>query len=58
MDASEKMMRCCILQNKKPVHYASRCLSENEINFTQIEKEILAIMLACTKFHYLIYGQK
>ncbi|CAI6350058.1 unnamed protein product [Macrosiphum euphorbiae] len=57
-DASEKAIGCCIFQNKKPVHYASRCLSDSEINFAQVEKEMLAIVFACTKFHYLIYGQK
>jgi len=57
-DASEEAIGCCIFQNKKPVHYASRCLSDSEINFAQVEKEMLAIVFACTKFHYLIYGQK
>jgi len=45
-------------QNNKPIHYASRCLSDTEINFAQIEKEMLAIVFACTKFHYLIHGQQ
>jgi len=54
-DASERAIGCCIFQNNKPIHYASRCLSDTEINFAQIEKEMLAIVFACTKFHYLIY---
>lgn len=56
-DASERAIGCCIFQNNKPIHYASRCLSENEINYAQVEKEMVAIVFACTKFHYLIYGQ-
>jgi len=32
-DAPEKAIGCCIFQNKKPVHYASKCMSDSEINF-------------------------
>jgi len=37
-DASERAIGCCIFQNNKPIHYASRCLSESEINYAQVEK--------------------
>lgn len=57
-DASEKALGCCILQNKCPIYYASRCISNAEISFTQIEKEMLAISFACNKFHFLIYGRR
>jgi len=57
-DASEKAIGCCISQMKSPIHFASRCLSETEVTYAQIEKEMLAISFACTKFHSLIYGQK
>lgn len=53
----ERAIGCCIFQNKKPIHYASRCLSDNKINYSQVEKEMVAIVFGCTKFHYLIYGQ-
>jgi hypothetical protein len=43
---------------KSPIHFASRCLSETKVAYAQIEKEMLAISFACTKFHSLIYGQK
>ncbi|XP_050533909.1 uncharacterized protein K02A2.6-like [Daktulosphaira vitifoliae] len=57
-DASEGALGCCIFQNKRPIYYASRCLSEIEKTYAQIEKEMLAISFACTKFHSLIYGRK
>lgn len=56
-DASQGAVGCCLFQNKKPIYFASRSLSETEIGYAQIEKEMLAITYACSKFHYLIYGQ-
>lgn len=51
-------MGCCIFQNKNPIYFASKCLSDAKTSFAQIEKDMLAIYFACTKFHSLIYGRK
>ncbi|KAL4098106.1 hypothetical protein QTP88_022775 [Uroleucon formosanum] len=56
-DASEKALGCCLLQNNRPVYYASRCMSDKEQIYAQVEKEMLGIVFACKKFHKLIYGQ-
>jgi len=55
-DASKDSVGCCLLQNNKPVYFASRSLSPSECNFAQIEKELLAVCFACSKFHNYIYG--
>ena len=57
-DASQSGLGCCLLQENKPVAYASRSLTSAEVNYAQIEKEMLAICFACNKFHQYIYGKE
>lgn len=57
-DASKDGLGCCLLQNGKPVSFASRSLTASEQNFSQIEKELLSVVWSTRKFHYYIYGQK
>lgn len=40
----------------RPVAFASRTLSTTEMRYAQIEKEALALIWACEKFHEFIYG--
>ncbi|XP_026689282.1 uncharacterized protein K02A2.6-like [Diaphorina citri] len=55
-DASQFALGCTLLQDKKPVFFASRNLSPSECNFAQVEKELLAICFAFKKFHNFLYG--
>ena len=45
-------------QGKKVISYASRCLSDTEKEYGQIEKEFLAVFFGCKKFHNYIYGRQ
>jgi hypothetical protein len=56
-DSSKDSLGCCLLQSKRPVFYASRSLRDNEKQWGQIDKEFLAILYSCQKFHYFIYGK-
>ena len=58
VDASSHGLGACLLQEGRPVCYASRTLTCAEKNYVQIEKELLAIVFGCTKFHQYVYGQK
>lgn len=56
-DASQHGLGAVCLQNDGPVAFASRALTETESRYAQIEKELLALVYACTKFHHFIYGR-
>ena len=43
--------------HERPVYFASRTLSSAERNYSQIDREGLAIVFAVTKFHNFIYGR-
>ena len=56
-DAYQSGLGCGLMQQGRPVAFASRVLTEAEHNYSQIEKEMLAICFACQKFHQYIYGK-
>ena len=56
-DSSQHGLGAVCLQENKPVAYASRSLSDMEQRYAQIEKELLAIVYACERFHHYIYGR-
>jgi len=41
----------------RPVYYASRSLTEVERRYSQTEKEALAVVWACERFHVYLYGK-
>ena len=50
IDASSEGLGACLLQGDQPVAYASRSLNSTVRNYTQIEKEMLAIVFGTSKF--------
>ena len=58
-DASQAGLGARLAQEgKKTVAFASRSLSPAEMNYTQIEKELLSIVFECEKFRQYVYGQQ
>lgn len=56
-DASKNGLGCVLMQNDQPIAFGSRSLTSSEQKWAQIEKELLAIVFACEKFHHFIYGR-
>ena len=53
-DASQSGLGAALLQNGQPVAFASRA----ETRYAQIEKELLAIVFACTHFDAYLFGRE
>ena len=45
------------LQEGAPVAYASRALTQAEVNYEHIYRELLAVIYACEHFDDYIYGR-
>lgn len=57
-DASNYALGAVLMQDNKVISYASRSLKNHELNYSTIEKELLAIYWSTKFFKYYIYGRK
>ena len=57
VDASQHGLGAVLLQDRKPVAYASKSLNPTEQEYPQIEKEMYAIVFGAQRFHQYIYGR-
>uniref|UniRef100_A0A3P9BYY5 Caspase-8 n=1 Tax=Maylandia zebra TaxID=106582 RepID=A0A3P9BYY5_9CICH len=57
VDASKSGLGAVMLQDGKPVAYASKSLNSTEQNYAQIEKELYAVLFGCKRFHEYMYGR-
>ncbi|XP_046557148.1 uncharacterized protein K02A2.6-like [Haliotis rubra] len=56
-DASQNGLGAVIFQDKGPVAFASKAMTNSQRNYAQIEKEMLSILFGCEKFHYYLFGR-
>ena len=54
-DASIQRLGACLLQDEKPVYFASKALTEAQKGYVVIEIESLAVAWAMEKFHHFLY---
>ncbi|CAB4003690.1 Hypothetical predicted protein [Paramuricea clavata] len=57
-DASPKGLGAVLIQDGKPVRFLSKALTSAETNYSNIERELLAILFACEKLHTYTFGRE
>ena len=57
VDASLRGLGASLLQNGRPVAFASKSLSDIETRYACIERELLAIVFGVQRFHTYLYGR-
>ena len=57
VDSSKHGIGAVLLQEGRPVEYASRALSPSERNWAQIEKEALSVLYGLERFDQYPYGR-
>lgn len=57
-DASEKGLGAALLQDERPIAFASRALTETETRYAQIEKELLAVLFGLEKSMLILSGDQ
>ena len=57
-NASCKGLGACLLQNEKPMYFASKALTEMQKGYVAIELESLAVTWVMEKFHHFLYGNE
>ncbi|GBN09345.1 hypothetical protein AVEN_156307-1 [Araneus ventricosus] len=58
VDASPRGLGAVLQQRGKPIAFASSTLTPAQRNYAHIEKELLAVVYGCKKFHQYVYGTK
>ena len=55
-DASKSVIGAALMQNGNPVNYSSRSLTNAQRDYAIIEKELLAVLFGCKRFHQFVHG--
>ena len=58
VDASLRRLGSALVQEGKVVAFASRALTDTEKRYANIEREMLAVVVACEKFHSYLFGKR
>ena len=56
-DASQRGLGACLFQEGQPIAYASKSLTDTETRYTNIERELLAIVFTCQQFNTYVLGR-
>ena len=56
VDTSSRGLGAALIQEGKPIVFASKSLTETELHYANIERELLAVIFGCEWFRTYIYG--
>ena len=56
-DASFRGLGACLIQDGKPIAFASKSLTGAESRYANIKRELLAIVFACIRFNTYLQGR-
>ena len=57
-DASIRGLGACLMQDGRPIAFASKSLTDAETRYANIERELLAIVFACLRFNTYLQGRQ
>ena len=57
-EASEIDLGAVLMHEGKPIAYSSKSLTQTEVNYIQIKKEMYVIIFGCKRFRHYIYGRR
>ena len=57
VDASSKGIGAALIQNNRPIAFASKSLTSSESNYSNIERECLAVLYGIQRFHHYLFGK-
>lgn len=57
VDASQHGLGAALIQDRKPVAFASKSLTPAETRYANIEREMLSVVFALEHFHCFVYGK-
>ena len=57
VDASSRGLEPVLLQRVKPIAFASKSPSDCEQRYANIEREMLAVVFGCERFHTYVFGE-
>ena len=58
VDASSRGLGAALMQDGRPIAFASKSLTETEQRYANIEREMLAVVFGCKRFHTYVYASE
>ena len=58
VDASSRGLGAALIQEERPIAFASKALTDTETRYSNIEREFLAVVYGLERFHEFVFGRE